>query len=80
MVTLGHDQVTSYVEFTERFIDCFNGKDLELNFKDLAHLEKIGTVDNYISDFQRLSILVTDISERRRIMLFMDGLRESLRG
>ena len=36
LVTLGHDQVTSYVEFTERLIDRFDGKDLKLNFKELV--------------------------------------------
>ena len=36
LVTLGHNQVTSYVEFTKRLIDHFDGKDPKLNFKDLA--------------------------------------------
>ena len=80
LVTLGHNQVTSYVEFTERLIDHFNGNDLELNFKDLAQLRQTGTIDNYITQFERLSVLVTDVFERCRIVLFMDGLREPLRG
>ena len=80
LVTLGHDQVTSYVEFTGRLIDHFDRKDPELNFKDLAQLKQTGTVDNYITKFQRLSVLVTDISKRCRTILFMDGLREPMRG
>ena len=80
LVTLGYDQVTSYVEFTKRLIDRFYGKDPDLNFKDLAQLKQMGRVDNYVTEFQRLSILVTNISEKRRIVLFMDGLREPLRG
>ena len=80
LVTLGHNQVTSYVEFTKRLIDHFDGKDPELNFKDLAQLKQTGIVDNDITEFQRLSILVTDISERCQIVLFMHGLKESLRG
>ena len=80
LVTLGHNQVTSYIKFTERLIHLFDRKDPELNFKDLAQLKQTGTVDNYVTEFQRLSVLVIDISERRRIVLFMDGLRESLRG
>ena len=80
LVTLGHNQVTSYIEFAKRLIDRFDGKDPKLNFKDLAQVKQISTVDNYVTEFQRLSILVTDISERHRIVLFMDGLREPLRG
>ena len=40
----------------------------------------MGTVDNYVTESQRLSILITDISKRLRIVLFMDGLRKPLRG
>lgn len=36
LVTLSHNQVISYVEFTKRLIVYFDGKDPELNFKDLA--------------------------------------------
>ncbi|XP_057823527.2 uncharacterized protein LOC131035817 [Cryptomeria japonica] len=67
MVTLGHNQIDTYAEFTERLIDRFDTKDLELHFKELAQLRQWGPIDSYISDFQRLSVLVTDISERRLI-------------
>lgn len=80
MVTLRHDQVTSFVKFTKRLIDHFDGTDPELNIKDLAQLKQTSTVDNYIIEFQRLSVLVIDISERHQIVLFMDGLKEPLRG
>lgn len=33
-ITLGHDQVNTYEKFTGRLIDRFDGKDLELNFKE----------------------------------------------
>lgn len=67
LVTLSHNQVTSYIEFTKRLIN-------------LVQLRQIGTVNNYITEFQRLSVLVTNISKRCQIVLFMDGLREALRG
>ena len=51
LVTLGHNQVTSYIEFTERLIDHFDEKDPELNFKDLAQLKQTGTIDNYVIHF-----------------------------
>ena len=49
LVTLRHNQVTSYIEFIERLIDHFDGKDPELNFKHLAQLKQMGIVDNYIT-------------------------------
>ena len=44
-ITLGHDQINTHVKFTERLINQFDGKDLELNFKDLAQLRQTGLVD-----------------------------------
>ena len=64
MVTLGHDQITSYANFTERLMNRFDGRDPEYNFKDLAQLKQMGTMDSFITKFQRLSVLVTDILER----------------
>lgn len=80
MVTLGHNQITSYEEFTERLIERFDTRDPELHFKELAQLKQSGSVDAYIAKFQRLSVLVTDISPRRLVVLFCDGLADPLRG
>jgi hypothetical protein len=38
MVTLGHSHITSYLEFTERLMERFDRRDLELHFKDLTQL------------------------------------------
>ena len=43
-------------------------------------MRQTGLVDTYISDFQRISVLVTDISEAHLVMLFIEGLTEPLRG
>lgn len=80
MVTMRHGQITSYVEFTERLIERFDTKDPELHFKELAQFKQWGSVDVYISKFQRSAVLVTDISERRLVVLFMDSLSDPLRG
>ncbi|XP_059073754.1 uncharacterized protein LOC131874408 [Cryptomeria japonica] len=80
MVTLAHNQIDTYAEFTERLIDRFDMKDPELHFMELAQLRQWGPINSYISDFQRLSVLVTDISERRLIVLFVDGLSKALHG
>jgi len=79
-VTLGHDQITSYVEFTTRLIDRFDTKDPELQFKELAQLRQSGSVDSYISKFQNLSVMVPDISECRLVILFIVGFSDPLHG
>ena len=38
LVTLGHDHITSYREFTERLMDRFDRTDPEIHFRDLAQL------------------------------------------
>ena len=39
MVTLGHNQITSYEEFIERLIERFDTRDPKLQFKELAQLK-----------------------------------------
>jgi hypothetical protein len=43
-------------------------------------LKQTGSADAYISDFQRISVMVTDIFEAHLVMLFTEGLTEPLRG
>lgn len=80
LVTLGHRSITTYDEFTTRLIERFEKKDPEAYFRELAQLKQYGTVDAYIAEFQRLSVMVTGISERRLVILFSEGLMEPLKG
>jgi hypothetical protein len=80
LVTLGHASITSYLDFTQRLMDRFDKKDPELHFRELAQLRQSGTPDAYISEFQRIAVMVTDVSEHRLIMLFIEGLSKPLRG
>ena len=80
MVTLHHDRITSYQEFVDRLVERFDRKDPETYFRDLAQLRQSGNLETYISDFQRLSVMVPSISERRLVVLFMEGLTEPLKG
>jgi hypothetical protein len=80
LVTLGHNRITSYREFTERLMDRFDRRDPEIHFRDLAQLRQTGTAEAFISEFQRVAVAVTDISEPRLVMLFTEGLTEPLRG
>jgi hypothetical protein len=80
LVTLGHSRITSYREFTGRLMDRFERKDLKLHFMDIAQLRQTGTVEAFITEFQWVSMAVTDISKPKMIMLFTEGLTEPLRG
>ena len=46
----------------------------------MAQLKQHGSLDAYVNDFQQLSVRVPDISERRLVVLFMEGLMEPLKG
>jgi hypothetical protein len=80
MTTLGHAHIVTYAEFTGRLVHRFDRRDPEMSFRDLAQLKQTGSADAYISDFQRISVMVTDIFEARLVMLFTEGLTEPLRG
>ena len=52
LVTLQHNQITSYQEFVDRLVERFDKKDLDSYFRDLAQLKQVGSLENYIGDFQ----------------------------
>ena len=80
MVTLQHNQVTSYQDFVDRLVERFDKKDSEVFFRDLAQLRQTDSLEVYINEFQRLSVMVQDVSERRLVILFTEGLSEPLKG
>jgi hypothetical protein len=80
LTTLGHNQIVSYTEFTQRLMDRFDQGDPELHFRELTQLKQTGTTEAYIEDFQRLAVMVHDISPTRLMMLFTEGLMEPLKG
>ena len=61
--TIGNNTITSYPDFTQRVIEGFDRKDPEVHFRELAQLKQTGSADAFISEFQRIAIMVTDISE-----------------
>jgi hypothetical protein len=80
LTTLGHNQITAYTEFTQRLIDRFDQGDPELHFRELTQLRKTGSPEIYIEEFQRIAVMVQDVSQARLMMLFTEGLMEPLRG
>ena len=69
LVTLRHNTITSYPNFTQRLVEWFYQKDSEVHFRELTQLKQTGS-----------AVMVTDISESRLIMLFTEALTEPLRG
>jgi hypothetical protein len=61
-------------------MDRFDRRDLEIHFRDLALLRQTGTTKAFITEFQRVAMEVTYISDPRLTILFTEGLTEPLRG
>jgi hypothetical protein len=80
LTTLGHNQITAYTEFTQRLIDRFDQGGPELHFRELTQLRQTGSLEIYIDEFQRIAVMVQDVSQARLMMLFTEGLMEPLRG
>ena len=51
LVTLGHNTITLYPDFTQRLIERFDQKHLEVHFRELAQLKQTGSADAFISEF-----------------------------
>ena len=80
MTTQGHDQVTTFEDFSQRVIDRFDLKDDEEYFKELSKLKQTKSVNEYIEEFQKVAVMVPDMSEKRIVYLFLDGLEDSVKG
>ena len=78
--TLGHVNVTAYSEFRRRLVENFVQRDLEAPFMGLAKLKQLGSIETYISEFLKLSIMVPDLSATRRVYMFIYLLAEPLHG
>ena len=70
LVTLGHNTISSYSDFTQRLMEHFDKRDLEIHFRELAELKQTSNVKTFISELQRIVVMVTDVSESRLVMLF----------
>jgi hypothetical protein len=73
LVTLGHNRITSYMEFTERLMVRFDRRDPELHFRDLTQLRQTGSAESFHCRVPEESSSMTDISEHRLVMLFTEG-------
>ena len=62
MKKLGHDQVVTYQDFTRKLTEIFDRRDLDIFFRVLAHIRQVGTPEAYILEFEKMDVMVTDIS------------------
>ena len=79
LLSLGHQNVTSYQEFSQKLIKRFDQVQPEWYFKELAHLKQHGTVEEFANEFQKLSVTVPDFSQRRLTYLFVEGLKDPIK-
>ena len=61
-------------------MECFDKKDPKIHFRDLAQLKQIGNSEAFVSEFQRLAVMVSNISKSRLIIQITEALSEALRG
>ena len=46
----------------------------------MAHLRQTGHAEAYINEFQRIAVMVPDMTQKRSVMLFIEGLQDMLKG
>jgi hypothetical protein len=80
MTTLGHEHVTSYIDFNQRLIDKFDREDPKLHFKELTQIRQTGSTKAFIEEFQRVAVMVLDMLESKLLMMYMEGLTKPLHG
>ena len=61
-------------------VECFDKKDPEIHFRELAQLKQTSSAKTFIYEFQRVEVMVSDMSESQLIMLFTEALTDPLRG
>lgn len=61
-------------------VDRFDRKDPEAYFQELTRLKQSGTMDEYVFEFQRLAVMVLDVSDKRLTFFFIEGLSDSFHG
>ena len=59
LVTQGHQNITSYEEFSQKLIKRFDRKHPQEDFRKLTQIKQQGSVEGYIAEFQKLSVRVT---------------------
>lgn len=62
LISLGHQAVNSYGEFCQRLVNRFDDNDSRWYFQELTQLKQTRTLEEFTCKFQRLSVMVPDLS------------------
>lgn len=80
LITQRHALVSTFDQFFQKVLTRFDKKDVEEYFKELDTLKQTSYLNEYIEAFEQISVQVQNISPRRVIFIFVDGLLDPLRG
>ena len=58
-------------------MDRFDEKDTKWYFQELTHLKQIGALHEYVKQFQELSVMILNLSQKRSTHMFIEGHKES---
>ncbi|XP_057851781.2 uncharacterized protein LOC131061964 [Cryptomeria japonica] len=78
LITQGHQNITTYGEFSQKLSKRFNQRHLEWYFRELTLLTQQGSVEDYANEFQNFAVVVPDLSQGRLTYLFVEGHKESI--
>jgi hypothetical protein len=80
MTTLGHGRITSYQDSTQRLIDRFDREDPDHHSMELTKIKQTGSAETFIEEFQKVSVMVPDVSESKLLMMYIEELIEPVKG
>lgn len=71
LTNMGHEGVTTYEELAWRVLEHFERKYLEEHYRELTQLKQTDSAETYISEFLRIFVMVPNLSEAKRVFLFL---------
>lgn len=80
LITQGHQNVTTFDDFTGKLFERFDQKYPERYFKELTQFRQQGSVEDYVAEFQIILGMVAGVTKVRLTYLFIEGLMEPLHG
>lgn len=78
LTSQNYSNITSFDEFARRLVKRFDRKKEDDCFRDLTSLRQSEAVDEYVAEFQRIAVMIHNISEGRLTFMFLEGLMEPL--
>lgn len=80
VISQNYFNITFFDEFARRLVKRFDRKKEDDYFQDLTSLRQLGVVDEYVVEFQRIVVMIHNISKERLTFMFVEGLMDPLQG